>query len=64
MGAVFYFENDEPSRSIEFLFEMELENLYIMGEKTGSNKFSFKLGPRENTYKMLKPVDDSVPTSI
>ena len=57
MGAVFYFENGEPSRSIECLFEMELQNLYIVGEPDKANKFNFKLGPRgESCVKMLKPV--------
>jgi len=64
MGAVFYFENTEPTRSIECLFEMEVLNLYIVGEPAGSNKFSFKLGPGENTVKMLKPIDDGAATSI
>ena len=57
MGAVFYFENGEPFRSIECLFEMELRNLYIVGEPDKANKFNFKLGPRgESCVKMLKPV--------
>ena len=64
MGAVFYFENAEPKRAIECLFEMELENLLIKGEARGANKFSFRLQPGENTVKLLKPIDENEVTSI
>ena len=31
-GAVFYFENLERDKVFSCIFEMELENLYIVGE--------------------------------
>ena len=43
---------------------MELENLYILDEKQGSNKFSFKLGPNQSTVKLLKPINQDLITSI
>ena len=64
MGAVFYFENKETRRSIECLFEMEMENLYIVDEPAGANKFTIRLAPGANAYKMLKPVDDGEATAI
>lgn len=64
MGAVFYFENQERSRSIECLFEMELENLRIVDEPEGATIFKFKLAPGANTTKMLKPIDSDLQTGI
>ena len=31
-GAVFYFENGERTKKLSCTFEMELENMYIVGE--------------------------------
>ena len=44
-GAVFYFENQEREKVLSCLFEMEMENLYIVGELEEAVKFSFKLNP-------------------
>jgi len=44
-GAVFYFENHERDKVLSCIFEMELENLYIVGEPEKAVKFSFKLNP-------------------
>lgn len=38
-GAVFYFENGEEDRVLYCLFEMEMDNLYIVGEPKGATKF-------------------------
>lgn len=46
------------------LFEMELENLYIVGEPEGATKFSLSLNPGDNTVKMLKPVKEGLTTGI
>ena len=43
---------------------MDMENLFIVGEPANATQFSFKLGPGENTIKMLKPVVDGEATSI
>ena len=64
MGAVFYFENQERSRSIECQFEMELENLQIMDEPQGAKTFKFRLAPGENTVKLLKPIEPDEQTGI
>lgn len=63
-GAVFYFENGERDRELFCQFEMEIENLAIVGEDPKANKFSITLGPKENTVRMLKPVVDGEATSI
>ena len=63
-GAVFYFENREKSRALNCLFEMDMENLFIVGEPANATQFSFKLNPGQNTIKMLKPVVDGEATSI
>lgn len=38
-GAVFYFENGERDKVLSCLFEMEMENLYIVGEPDKATKF-------------------------
>ena len=43
---------------------MAMENLRIVDEPEGTTKFTIKLGPRENCYKMLKPIDEGEQTSI
>ncbi len=44
-GAVFYFENQEKDKALVCLFEMVMENLYIVGEQKGSTQFSIELKP-------------------
>ena len=63
-GAVFYFENQEREKVLSCLFEMDMENLYIVGELENAVKFSFKLNPGQNCAKMLKPVVDGEATGI
>ena len=62
--AVFYFENPERKRTLQATFTMAMENLRIVDEPEGTTKFTIKLGPRENCYKMLKPIDEGEQTSI
>ena len=38
-GAIFYFENAEEDKVLTCLFEMEMTNLYIVGEPAGATKF-------------------------
>ena len=38
-GAVFYFENGEDDKVLNCLFEMEMENLYIVDEPKSATKF-------------------------
>ena len=48
-GAVFYFENAEKSRILRCTFEMELENMYIVGEPDKATKFTVELRPGKNS---------------
>ena len=63
-GAVFFFENLEKDKVLVCLFEMVMENLYIVGEPKGASQFSIELKPGQSSVKMLKPLDESVSTSI
>ena len=38
-GAVFYFENGEEDKVLNCVFEMEMENLYIVDEPKGAPQF-------------------------
>ena len=63
-GAVFYFENREEDKVLHCVFEMEMENLYIVDEPKGATKFEFELQPLTSCHKMLKPVIEGEGTGI
>ena len=63
-GAVFYFENGEDDKVLTCLFEMEMENLYIVGEPKGATKFQFELQPLTNCHRVLKPIVEGDGTGI
>ena len=63
-GAVFYFENGERRKILNATFDMQLENLYIVGEPDGATSFSFTLSPGDSCARLLKPVEDGEATGI
>jgi len=62
--AVFYFQNDEPEKSLNTRFEMSIENLCIVGEQEGVDEFTLDLPAGKNGYKILKPIIEGEATSI
>lgn len=64
-NAVFYFENPDSSKTLEAEFDLQLDNLYIVGgEEKGQKTFKVSLGPGETGHKILKSVDKGKGTSI
>ena len=63
-GAVFYFENQEPNKKLACTFEMDMQNLYIVGEPQNATLFEFELDPGQSASKMLKPIEDGEATGI
>lgn len=62
--AVFYFENPDPTKTLEAEFNLELKNLALVGDDAGETTFKITLGPGETGYKILKAVERSKGTSI
>ena len=63
-GAVFYFMNDERSKTLFCSFDLVMSNLYIAGEPDGATKFEFKLPAGQSTVKMLKTVKEGEHTNL
>lgn len=64
MGAAFYFENQESSKTLQAKFEMQIENLEIQGEPKGAQEFTIELAAGKSAYKLLKPIVEGEGTGI
>ena len=53
---VFHVVNDDKAVAVKTRFQLELENLKIMGEPDGASEFTFELAPGESDNKILKPI--------
>ena len=63
VGACFWFENREENQVFSTEFELQLENLIIVGDED-SNTFAVTLQPGESAFKILRLVEGGQPTSI
>ena len=63
-GTVFYFFNQEQSKTVTVEFNLTLVNLTLQDAKPGASSFRSVLPPNSERYRILLPIERNIATSI